>query len=62
MIEYSVKLDFQAPDSAAVVLTYHDIKFGFHPLDMSKEDRLKLICALSQPEIQKGKIEVGDPI
>jgi len=56
MIEYGVKVDFQSPGSFAVVLTYHDSKFGFHPLDMSKEDRLKLIYALSHPEIEKGEI------
>ena len=54
MEEYNVKLSFQAPNSGAIVLTYHNSKFGFHPFDMSKEDRLKLICALSQPEIKTG--------
>jgi len=54
MNDHNVYVEFQAPNSAAIVLTYNNSKFGFHPLDMSKSDRLKLICALSQPEIKNG--------
>lgn len=56
MEDYSVKVGFQAPNSRAIVLTYHDSKFGFHPLDMSQEDRLILIHALSEPDIKTGPL------